>query len=30
MLREAGFESPRRRPTRVPLQTSVLVARRPG
>lgn len=30
MLREAGFESPRRRPTRVPLQTSVLVARRPA
>jgi demethylspheroidene O-methyltransferase len=30
MLQRAGFEAPEERPTRVPLQTRVLVARRPG
>jgi demethylspheroidene O-methyltransferase len=30
MIQEAGFSAPRRYPTRVPLQTSVLAARKPG
>lgn len=30
MLQRAGFDPPTERPTRVPLQTRVLVARRPG
>jgi len=30
MLQRAGFEPPEERPTRVPLQTRVLVSRRPG
>jgi hypothetical protein len=30
MLQQAGFEAPVERPTRVPLQTRVLVSRRRG